>query len=282
MSPDERLASIVREIKEAGIDVLVMGGHAVRFYGVDRNTSDFDLVTSVMTPSELRTKLPQCSLLSSIKEVPSWRSDDFARFEIGTLPNGRQEFLEFWLRNHLLPAFSTLQERAEVGAYGGDSICFLGLDDLIRSKETERESDWQDISLLEEIRDERYLGQAVDSARGVIAVQNVRSRRGFERLVASGLFNDANVVHQAIENCTHPVTFAMLHPLSRESTPKSLASPIDANVLKGLSKIDFQSTVHRGLVEIVRRSYMRSAMEIDRLDKEAKVQALRFDSEPKA
>ena len=49
MTPDEKLARIFGSLIKAGVDVLVMGGHAVRHYGVDRNTNDFDLVTS-LTP----------------------------------------------------------------------------------------------------------------------------------------------------------------------------------------------------------------------------------------
>lgn len=275
MSPDEKLARIVRVIKEAGVDALVMGGHAVRYYGIDRNTSDFDMVASVASPADLQEKLPASPLLANLKEVPAWRSDDFARFEIGVLPDGRQEFLEFWIRNHLLPDFATLKNRAEIGPYGGDEVAFLSLDDLIRSKETERESDWLDIALLEEIRDARLLAQATDANGIVEALANVRTRRGLERLESSGLLNDEDAVGSAIERCTHPVTYAILHPLSRRSTPKQLTAPLDSNALDVLAREPFNSSRHRGVVEVIRRSYRRQAMEKDRLDEEAKVKALR-------
>lgn len=275
MSPDEKLARIVRVIKEAGVDVLVMGGHAVRYYGIDRNTSDFDMVASAASPADLQEKLPASPLFATLKEVPAWRSDDFARFEIGVLPDGRQEFLEFWIRNHLLPDFTTLKGRAEIGHYGGDEVAFLSLDDLIRSKETERESDWLDIALLEEIRDARLLAQATDENGIVEALANVRTRRGLERLESSGLLNEAEDVALAIGRCTHPVTYAMLFPLNRQSAPEQLAAPLDGNILDVLAKETFNSSRHKGIVEVVRRSYRRQAMEKDRLDKEAKVRALR-------
>jgi tRNA nucleotidyltransferase/poly(A) polymerase len=58
VTPDQKLAAIVRALIDGGVDVLVMGGHAVRYYGIDRNTIDFDLVTSLATPDELRARLP--------------------------------------------------------------------------------------------------------------------------------------------------------------------------------------------------------------------------------
>ena len=84
---------------------LVMGGHAVRYYGVDRNTHDYDFHLSENLEQELKDRLPHTSFFLGHppKEVPTWRGQDFIRFSIGTFPNGKEELLEFWLRNHLLP-----------------------------------------------------------------------------------------------------------------------------------------------------------------------------------
>jgi hypothetical protein len=38
-----RLAEIMDALEAVGLACLVMGGHAIRFYGLDRNTVDFDL-----------------------------------------------------------------------------------------------------------------------------------------------------------------------------------------------------------------------------------------------
>ena len=43
-------------------------------------------------------------------------------------------------------------------------LSFLSLPDLIRSKETEREKDWQDVAVLEEIHDNRLFNQVVADA----------------------------------------------------------------------------------------------------------------------
>lgn len=275
MNPDQKLALLAQLINDSGMNALVMGGHAVRYYGIDRNTADFDMVAGTSSPTELRKKLAEIPMLASAKEVPVWRTNDFARFEIGTLPDGRQELLEFWLQNHLLPDFATLNSRAEVGNYGGSLVAFLSLDDLLRSKETERESDWQDISLLEEIRDARLFAKATDDNGIVRALANVRSRRGLERLDTSGLLVDSNLIDQAIQQCTHPVTFTMLSPLSPASEAKQLMTTIEPTSLAALRRAPFRASIHLGVVEVVRRSYKRQAMEEDRLDKEKKVRDLK-------
>ena len=42
MTPEERLAAIAQALESVAITCLVMGGHAVRFYGLERYTNDFD------------------------------------------------------------------------------------------------------------------------------------------------------------------------------------------------------------------------------------------------
>ncbi len=49
MNPAVRLAEIVTALEQVGLTVLVMGGHAVRYYGIDRNTIDYDLHLSPPT-----------------------------------------------------------------------------------------------------------------------------------------------------------------------------------------------------------------------------------------
>ena len=43
MTPDVRLAEVVSALEVVGVSCLVMGGHAVRFYGLCRHTNDVDL-----------------------------------------------------------------------------------------------------------------------------------------------------------------------------------------------------------------------------------------------
>jgi hypothetical protein len=148
------LLEITDALVEAGLRFLVMGGHAVRYYGVDRNTFDFDFHLSAEDAAGMAGRLCRTRLFagSMLSEVPGWRRTDFQRFQIGVLPSGREEWLEFWFRNHLLPPFEQLYQRRELAEIDGRRVPMLALPDLIRSKETERDDDWLDVRLLEEIR----------------------------------------------------------------------------------------------------------------------------------
>jgi hypothetical protein len=268
MTVEERLAQIYRALQAVGLESLVMGGHAVRYYGVDRNTVDYDFFTGARSTTDVREGLARSELLRGAVDGPSWRPEDFARFEIGRLPDGREEWLEFWLRNHLLPDFAELASRPERGNYGGEEVAFISLPDLLRSKETEREGDWQDISLLEEVQDARNLNGA-----GVEAcLRSLRSRRGFERARIAGYFDNAAIVRAAAGLCEHPVAFAFLVPIVPDvAQPAMLRMPIEPAFSLPLTTVEFGSPKHLALVEIVRRAYKRRAMEIDRLDKQARL-----------
>ncbi len=136
MTPDVRLAEVYSQLEAVGISCLVMGGHAVRFYGLSRYTNDVDLHVAPEQWDDLPARLSRTSLFAGAVPVegPSWRPGAFRRFQIGALPDGREEWLEFWRENHLLAPHSELLARAERGPYGGREITFLGLTDLIRSK----------------------------------------------------------------------------------------------------------------------------------------------------
>src|SRR5205823_2388618 len=139
----------VTAVEEVGLPDVVMGGHAARYYGVQRNTIDYDFHLSLDDWDRLAERLRRATPFAGgvLPEGPSWRPHAFRRFLLGRLPDGREEWLEFWRTNHLLPPFAELHGRREEGLYGGRQVAFLALPDLIRSKETERESDWQDIAL---------------------------------------------------------------------------------------------------------------------------------------
>jgi hypothetical protein len=145
------------------------------------------------------------------------------------------------------------------------------LADLIRSKETEREDDWADILLLEEIWDARHLARAQTPSDQVFLLSTLRSRRGFERALTLGHMDEESLLRQAIPQCRHPVSFAFLAPFIKEAEQSSdLRWRIDDAYLSPLRKVEAGSAKHIALVDVVRRSYKRWAMEVDRQDKEGR------------
>jgi hypothetical protein len=268
VNAEERLAGLYREMVGLGLPCLVMGGHAVRFYGIDRTTIDFDFHVALEPGAwaGMLDVLGRSPLLAAAREAHSWRPSDFRRFVIGHLPDGRDELLECWRRNHLLPPFPELFARREEGRYGGATLAFLGLSDLIRSKETEREDDWRDVALLEEIADERRLAAGPEGATE--ALRQLRSRRGFERARTAGLFSRSDLVAAAARAPASVLAAAFLAPwVGGDVTwPEQAASILEVG--SSLARVVPGSARHLALVEAVRRLHRRAAMEADRADKE--------------
>ena len=214
MIPDVRLAEVVSELETVGVSCLVMGGHAVRFYGLARNTNDVDLHVASPQWDELPARLAKTNLLAgqAVAEGPSWRPGAFRRFRIGTLPDGRDEWLEFWRENHLLAPHEELRTRAERGPYGGREVLFLGLADLIRSKETERDADWQDVAALEQFLDARLLARVRSgSLRATEGLVSLRSQSGFLGYLEAGCLTAQNA-EATLPRATNPVTQTFLMP----------------------------------------------------------------------
>lgn len=138
MNAEQRLAEVIAALEAVGIRCLVLDGHAVRYYGLERMTDDFDLHLAPDCFDDLAERLARSAWFRERQtvEVPSWRADGFRRFQIGTLASGREEWLEFWKENHLLPPFTDAYSRRERGSYGGRVCGFFSLPDLIRAKET--------------------------------------------------------------------------------------------------------------------------------------------------
>jgi hypothetical protein len=187
------------------------------------------------------------------------------------LPDGHEEWLEFWRSNHLLPPFAEVHARREEGSYGGRMLAFLSLADLIRSKETERDKDWRDISFLEEVLDNRVLNQA---KAGTIpldqALAGLRSRRGLESALQSGVLNDVALVRQALAQSKLSVAQAILLPSAGAEAALPIPTvPIEPVVLKRLRTADAGSALHLALIEVVRRRYILAMQDADAADKQA-------------
>ncbi len=272
MTGDERLAEVVGALERVGVACLVLGGHAVRFYGHARNTDDFDLQVAADAWDDLPDRLGRSALLAGqpVVEGPSWRAGAFRRFRIGALSDGRDEWLECWKTNHLLPPYAELFPRAEQGVYGGREVGFLGLEDLIRSKETERDKDWRDVTVLEQVLDARLLARA--KAGGVSlaeALTSLRSRAGFENYLAEGFLDDTTAVASALGRTRSPVTQSYLIPFAPRAAVSSPVCPVEPVVWERLKGVASGSPLHHSLVEIIRRRYILFRKEVDKADKAA-------------
>jgi hypothetical protein len=271
VSVDQRLAGIIESLESVGVTCLVMGGHAARYYGIQRTTIDFDLHLAPSAWVTLSSSLNAAGLTvrGSVIEGNSWRPNSFRRFQIGTLLDGREEWLEFWRENHLLGPFEVLFERREMGSYGGRRLPFLSLTDLIRSKETERASDWQDVDLLEEILDNRNLAAVMAQRLPVTtALADLRTRFGLERAVQDEMLAEKATVSASIAHARSPITQALLIPFAPESELAPVTPSIEPVVLARLRTETPGSTLHLALVETVRRQYRSWAQAKDRADKE--------------
>jgi hypothetical protein len=248
-----------------------MGGHAVRFYGLQRHTNDFDLTLASAGWDDLADRLTRTGLFAGTPiEGNSWRPKAFRRFLLGNQADGQEEWLEFWRVNHLLAPFPEMYARREVGAYGGREVPFLSLQDLLRSKETERAKDWDDVTYLEEFLDAR-LHARVNAGDIVLAdaLVHLRSRRGFDTFLAQNQFANAEAILAALERATNPVTQAFLLPWAPQA---AAAEPVVASepiVEQKLRSIAPASALHRALVEVVRRQYKVFCQNQDRAEKEA-------------
>ena len=271
MNAAARLAEIAAALTELGLRFLVMGGHAVRHYGVERNTLDYDLHLGVDSLAELPATLRRSPRLAAWieGEGPSWRPEDFRRFIVGRLPDGQEERLEFWRRNHLLPPFAEADARREEGECAGAQLPFLALPDLIRSKETERESDWQDIALLEEIHDARLLANGGQPGGVIQALTQGRSQRGFARARQAGLLDDSAVVAAAWRQVAHPISAAFIAPGQRPVEDRPLFPSAFAAALHEATP---GGARHLALVEAVRRWHKQNCLLADRADKQRQAQ----------
>jgi hypothetical protein len=272
VNPENRLAEIVGALEGLGVSCLVMGWHAVRYYGLSRNTNDFDLHLEPDCWDDLAARLASAPLFAAtaLAEGPSWRPNLFRRFQIGRLSDGREEWLEFWRGNHLLLPFSALSARAERGIYGGRVLSFLSLPDLIRSKETERAVDWRDVAVLEEFLDSRLLAQAAAGELSVAeALRGIRSRSGFEAALQHGFLARVGDVEQALCSASLAITQAFLLPFAPEaSKPPATTPAIEPVILNRLRTVSPASPLHLTLVEAVRRQYRLAAQAVDKADKE--------------
>ena len=174
--PYPELVQLVDRLQRRGLDPLVMGGHAVRHYGViDRTTSDFDFKIG---PDDAERLRQEPRLLTpdgpagvgavgdagtavggaGVLDAEHWRSGRMVTYHV---PTGRQvqvgggaqqdvrRKVDFWIDSPAIAADQpALRRRAEVVGYGlpgGGTVqvAYLGLSDLIDSPRRTGRRTWR-------------------------------------------------------------------------------------------------------------------------------------------
>ena len=160
--------------------------------------------------------------------------------------------------------------RGEMWLYGGRQVSFLSLPDLIRSKETEREFDWQDVNVLEEFLDARNLARWKEGNLGASsALSAVRSRTGLEALLRAGLLNDTSEISQILSAIDNPITQALLLPFAPTAALADAAPALETVVVNRLRATVPGSPLHLALFAAARRQYRAHHQNVDKRDKEA-------------
>jgi hypothetical protein len=151
----------------------------------------------------------------------------------------------------------------------------------MRSKETERETDWQDVAALEEIYDGRLLHQATAGTISVAqALARLRSRRGLESFLQGGYLKDPSVVRQALLQTQLSITQAILLPCAgADAIPPTSTVPMEPVVVNRLRAVAPTSALHLALIEVVRRQYKLAMQNADAADKQA-IRAAQADPPP--
>ena len=209
-----------------------------------------------------------------LTEGNSWRADAFRRYKVGVFTDGEDEWLDCWRSNHLLAPFAGLFPRRTVGVYGGRPLPFLGLADLIRSKETEQTKNWLDIDYLQEALDETTLSAVrAGTVTAVDGLSRLRSRRGYDSAVATGLLVSTADVRQALSRATNPITQAYLLPHAPDAPVAPASVPIEPMPLDRLRQSVPGSRLQPGLIELVRRRDRAAREDQDKADKQAALAA---------
>jgi hypothetical protein len=123
---------------------------------------------------------------------------------------------------------------------------------------------------LEEFLDARLHARCATGKLALpVALSSLRSRRGFDTYLAEGVFGRGAVVRGALGRTANPVTQAFLLPWAPEAVAASPVVVMEPVVEQKLRSVAPASSLHRSLVEVVRRQYKVFCQDRDRADKES-------------
>ena len=118
----------------------------------------------------------------------------------------------------------------------------------------------------------RRLAQTHDEVGRLAVLAGLRSRRGFERALSTGLTADAALVRHALLQAGCVMTQAFLLPLVPGADMPSAGDEATWRLLaEALRQAVPGSARHLALVEAARRLHKQAAMAADRADKERRL-----------
>lgn len=143
------LEELARVLKQHQVEYAVIGGTAMMFHGFPRATKDIDLLLPLSHENNKKLRAALADL--------SFNQEALRKLEIESLDQGFSTAVEgdisidiLFVANDL--TFERFREHLERRDFNGCEVTTLGLDGLIKSKETTRDTDKSDVAKLRRLR----------------------------------------------------------------------------------------------------------------------------------
>lgn len=140
----EDLIRLIRSLNEHGVDYLLIGGYALAAHGYHRATTDIDVV--VPATSESGTRIKEALMVlpdQAAKDIdPVW-------FDEGENIRVADAFVVDIMLNANGQTYDTLSQYAETVELEGEPVRTVSLEGLLLTKQTMRDKDAADRSIIE-------------------------------------------------------------------------------------------------------------------------------------
>lgn len=140
----EDLKALIRSLNEQGADYLLIGGYALFAHGYHRATTDIDVLVPATVEAGEKIKAALMVLPDqAAKDIdPIW-------FEEGENIRVADAFIVDVMLNACGETYETLEQFAETVDLDGLSVRTINLEGLLRTKQTARDKDVADRTVLE-------------------------------------------------------------------------------------------------------------------------------------
>jgi predicted nucleotidyltransferase len=154
--------TLCRHLNARGVEYVVFGGWATIAHGLPRTTLDVDLFVRPTHENVER-------LIDALSEVGHGIARELDADEIlarHVFQFADQIRVDIFIRPWGLKDFDDVWARRWAAEFEGFTIPFVSLDDLIRSKETDRKQDREDLEALRNLKAERAKGDPSSGTPG--------------------------------------------------------------------------------------------------------------------